>query len=169
MSEKNPWMLDEPVDDIPQGLQQFLLGAIAAFWVVRMVIEQDSLIRVVSIIWAAFAVGLMFWTRWLNRHYRVVIDEKGVRMGSRYALEWRQIRTAAVIQRGNLRWAIYNSRRHDRHFILLSMQESKKAIDKWTFRLEAAKPGRDMRIPYSDRRKEVLEHYLHMTLPVIRL
>ena len=60
MSEKNPWLLDEPVDDIPQGLQQFLLGAIAAFWVVRMVIEQDSLIRVVSIIWAAFAVGLMF-------------------------------------------------------------------------------------------------------------
>ena len=49
------------------------------------------------------------------------------------------------------------------------MQEPKKAIDKWTFRLEAAKPGRDMRIPYSDRRKEFLEHYLHMTLPVIRL
>lgn len=169
MSKKNPWLLDEPAEDFPQGFLTFLLSVIAVFLVVCAVIVQDPLIRAMSIIWACIVGGLIMLVSWLVRHYRVIMDEKGVRMGEKYSLTWQQICTAAVIQRGNLRWAIYNSRRHDRHFILLSMQESKKAIDKWTFRLEAAKPGRDMRIPYSDRRKEVLEHYLHMTLPVIRL
>lgn len=169
MSKKNPWLLDEPVEDIPQGFMQFLLGAMAVFLVVCAVIVQEMMFRVASIIWAGIVIGLMFWFRWLNQHYRVIMDENGVRMGSRYALQWKQMRTAAVIQRGNPRWSVYNSRRHDRHFILLSMQEPKKAIDKWTFRMEAAKPGRDIRIPYSFRRKEVVEHYLHMELPIIRL
>lgn len=62
-------------------------------------------------------------------------------------------------------------RRHsgDYHFILLSVQESEKAIDKWAFLMESAKPGRDMRIPYTDRRREVVEHYLGTSLPTIRL
>ena len=169
MSKKNPWLLDEPVEDLPQGFLQFLLGAIAVFLVVCVVIVQESVIRVMSIIGAAIAVGLMALVRWLILHYRVIMDEKGARMGSRHALEWKQVRTAAVIQRGDPRWPVYNSRRYDRHFILLSVQEPKKAIDKWTFRLEAAKPGRDMRIPYTYRRKEIVEHYLHMELPVIRM
>ncbi len=169
MSKKNPWRLDEPVEDLPQGFLTFLLGAIAVFLVVCAVIVQEPVIRVMSIIWVAIVVGLMALVRWLIRHYRVIMDEKGARLGSRHALEWKQVRTAAVIQRGDPRWPIYNSRRSDRHFILLSVEEQEKAIDKWTFRMETAKPGRDMRIPYSYRRKEIVEHYLHMELPVIHL
>lgn len=169
MSKKNPWLLDEPAEDLPQGFLTFLLGAIAVFLVVCAVIVQEPVIRVMSIIWACIVGGLMLLVRWLIRHYRVIMDEKGVRMGGKHTLTWSQIRTAAVIQRGDPQWSAYNSRRSDRHFILLSVQDSKTVIDKWTFRMETAKPGRDVRIPYSYRRRQVVEHYLRMTLPVIRL
>lgn len=169
MSKKNPWLLDEPAEDLPQGFLTFLLSVIAVFLVVCAVIVQDPLIRAMSIIWACIVGGLIMLVSWMIRHYRVIMDEKGVRMGEKYSLTWQQICTAAIIQRGDPRWTAYNSRRSDRHFILLSVEENEKAIDKWTFRLEAAKPGRDIRIPYSYRRRQVVEHYLHMTLPVIRL
>ena len=169
MSKKNPWLLDEPAEDLPQGFLMFLLGTIAAFLVVCAVIVQESMIQVMSIIWACIVGGLMLLVRWLIRHYRVIMDEKGVRMGRKHALAWSQIRTAAVIQRGDPRWSAYNSRRSDRHFILLSVQEPETAIDKWTFRMESAKPGRDMRIPYSYRRRQVVEHYLHRELSEIQL
>lgn len=169
MSKKNPWLLDEPAEDLPQGFLTFLLSVIAVFLVVCAVIVQDPLIRAMSIIWACIVGGLIMLVRWLVRHYRVIMDEKGVRLGSKHALEWTQVHTAAVIQRGDPRWPNYNSRRSDRHFILLSVQEPQKTLDKWNFRLEAAKPGRDVRIPYTYRRRQVVEHYLRMELPTFRL
>lgn len=169
MSKKNPWLMDEPVEQASDTGLFFLQGALVVFLAVCAAMTQDTLIRVICIIGAALLGGLMALIRWLIRHYRVVMDEKGARMGSKHALEWTQVRTAVVIRRGDPRWPAYNSRRYDRHFILLSVEPPEKAIDKWTFRMEGAKPGRDLRIPYTYRRRQVVEHYLHMELPTFHL
>lgn len=169
MSKKNLWLMDEPVYALPQGFLMFFLAAMAVLLAVGAVVVQEPVFRAMSIFWAAVAIGLMCLLRWLIKKYRMIMDEKGVRMGSKHTLEWTQVRTAAVIQRGDPRWPNYNSRRSDWHFILLSVQEPQKALDKWNFRLEAAKPGRDIRIPYTYRRVRMIEHYLHMELPTFRL
>ncbi len=164
-----PWTMDEPVEQISGRFVLLLEGALTLFIIGCAVAAQDPVIRAVCILWAVLMVGVMGLSRWLIRNYRIVMDEKGVRMGKRHALEWTQIHTAAVIQRGDPRWRHYSSRRGDWHFILLSVQMPEKAIDKWNFRLEAAKPGRDVRIPYTYERRRAVEHYLNKTLPDIRL
>lgn len=169
MSKKNPWLMDEPVELVPAGPVLALQGVMIAFMVLCAVWTADAATRVICIIVAIVVGGLMALMHWLMKRYRVIMDETGVRLGSKHTLEWTQVRTAAVIQRGDPRWPNYNSRRSDWHFILLSVQEPQKTLDKWNVRLEAAKPGRDIRIPYTYRRRQIVEHYLHMELPTFRL
>lgn len=170
MTQNNdPWLLDEPVPLFSGTVVTLVLGAAAALCVGGAWAFQEVVFRVLFIIWACILTGLALLARWLVRRYRIVMDAQGVRMEQGNTMKWAQVRTAAVIQRGNP--AMNYRRRHaaDYHFIFLSVQEPKKAIDEWTFRMERAKPGRDMRIPYTARRREVVEHYLGKEIPTIRM
>lgn len=168
MSGKTPWQLDEPVMQ-GAGVYTLCLGGLSLLLLTGAVLAEDSFARTACILALALMLGLLALMVWLSRHYRLVMDDQGVRLGTKYALEWSQVRTAAVIERGYVRRHYDYSRRGEWHFILLSVQMPEKAIDKWTFRMERAKPGREIRIPYTDDRRSVVEHYLNKTLPTFRL
>ena len=170
MEEKREtWLLDEPIPPLSGWVTMLMLGMAAVLCAGCAWAFQEAVLRVLFIIWACILAGLALLTRWIVRRYRLVMNTQGVRMENGDAMKWDQVRTAAIIQRGKP--AMNLRRRHsgDYHFILLSVQESEKAIDKWTFLMERAKPGRDMRIPYTDRRREVVEHYLGRNIPTIRM
>lgn len=167
--QRDPWLLDEPVPPLSGWVTTLILGMAAALCVGCAWAFEEAVLRVLLIVWACILTGLALLARWIVRRYRIVMDAQGVRMENGAVMKWAQVRTTVVIQQGDP--AMNLRRRHsgDYHFILLSVQEPEKAIDKWTFLMERAKPGRDMRIPYTDRRREVVEHYLGKELPDIQL
>lgn len=167
--QHDPWLLDEPVPPLSGWVATLILGVAAVLCAGCAWAFEEAVLRVLFILWACILAGLALLSRWIVGRYRIMMDAQGVRMENGAVMQWAQVRTAAVIQRGDPAMNLRRRHSQEHHFILLSVQEPEKAIDKWTFLMERLKPGRDMRIPYTNRRREVAEHYLGRELPDIQL
>ncbi len=85
---------------------------------------------------------------------RVVIDENGAMrrllFRGEMGLKWPQVRTAAVVQLESGGWP----------FILLSGEEGKIALDRRHLSFGRMRRGLEVRIPYTEKRRFAVEHYL---------
>lgn len=158
--------LNETASPVTRLRTQLLLGSGILPLVLLALMESDIALRAVYLVWAGTLLMLALLVPLLSPRRRCIMCPVGIELGKQY-LAWRDVRTAAVIRRGS-RPPILCRFPDEQHFILLSVLPPEEAIDKWHFRMEAATPGQELRIPYTRRRAEAIGHYLHMTLPEYR-
>ena len=161
------WLLEEAQYPWVKGMVLGGVAAVAVYSLMAMIGADDlnwERFGMVLVVVAATAVLLLLLLWFVNRA-RLVVDDQGVMMThivtASHTLDWKQIRTAAIVR-------LSNDPRY--HWIVLSTnpQPAEVIVRK---RLMWKNPvrGEEVRIPYTDKRREAVEHYLHMTLPEIQL
>lgn len=95
---------------------------------------------------------------------KVRLDENGVEvnnpMGGSSDFRWEELKTAAVV--------VFTSGKQSTRVILLSTCPPEAVLTRAALRGRASK-HEQVRIPYTEKRREIIEHYLHMELPTFRL
>lgn len=129
--------------------------------------ESDATLRALYLIWAGALLLLLLLVLLLGRRYRCTMSPAGVSLG-KAQLAWADVRTAAVIRRSQLP-PIFARFPNDAYFILLSTNIPEGTVDKWHFLMEAPDPRKELRIPFTRKRRAAVEHYLGMALPEVRL
>ena len=122
-----------------------------------------SVLRGATIICAAgLSVAALLLVRGL--FCRVRIDETGVEVDNpllgRSDFRWAELRTAAVV--------VFTWGKQSERVILLATRPPEEVLTPAALRGRADKQEQ-VRIPYTDKRRQIVEHYLHMKLPEIRL
>lgn len=159
--------LDETASPMTRLRSLILLGCGILILLLLALTETDAVLRTLYLIWAGILLLLTLLELLLSRRCRCVMTATGVTLDGQH-LPWSDLKTAAVIRRNGLPPMLCRYP-DEQHFILLSVQPPEEAIDKWRFRMEAARPGQELRIPYTRRRAEVIGQHLHMPLPEYRL
>lgn len=159
--------LNETASPLTRLRSLILLGGGMLVLILLAIAESDAALRALYLIWAGALLLLTLLVLLLSRRRRCVMMPAGVELDGRY-LPWSVLRTAAVIHMGNVP-PILCRFPDERHFILLSVRPPEEAIDPQRFRMETARHGQELRIPYTRRRAEAVGRYLHMTLPEYRI
>lgn len=152
-------------------VKSMILGSIAAMGVyclARMLTAEveltgELLVGVVIILGVGTALLLGLWG--LYSRARLVMDDQGVLMkhliARPHTLDWREVRTAAVVRLSNdprYQWIVLSTNPEPAQVLI-----RKRLVWKSCVR------GEEVRIPYTDRRRAVAEHYLNKKLPDIKL
>ena len=95
---------------------------------------------------------------------KVRLDENGVEVNNpllgRSDFRWEELNTAAIV--------VFTYGKQSERVILLSTRPPEEVLTPAAMRGRASK-HEQVRIPYTEKRREIVEHYLHMALPTIRL
>lgn len=95
---------------------------------------------------------------------RIRLDENGVEVNNPLAgssdFRWEELNTAAIV--------VFTVQKQSMQVILLSTCQPEEVLTRAAFERRASK-HEQVRIPYTEKRREIVEHYLHMELPIIRL
>ncbi len=119
-----------------------------------LLVEVPWGVYVILLGWGAFA-GVLFGRT------RLIVDENGTRVrqmfGGMRLLPWGELRTAAIVCRGQFR------------LIVLSREEPEKVLTLRHIGSGSGKPGQEHRIPCREDAVKAIEHYLGRKLAEIRL
>ena len=95
---------------------------------------------------------------------KVRLDENGVEVNHPLAgssdFRWEELNTAAIV--------VFTVQKQSMQVILLSTCQPGEVLTSAALKRHASR-HEQVRIPYTKKRREIVEHYLHMELPVIRL
>lgn len=168
MEEKRPaWPLEEPQNPWVKSMVLGGIVAVAAYSLVAMIGADDLSWESVGMVLVVVAVTsvLLLLLLWFVNRARLVLDDQGVLMkhiiAAPHTLDWKQVRTAAIVKLSNdprYCWIVLSTNPNPADVLV-----RKRLV--W----KNAKRGEAVRIPYTARRQEVVGHYLHMTLPEIKL
>lgn len=160
--------LNEPLTPQVGGMIKGGIAVIGAYILVAIIAmarrenDPETLWLLAGI--TVFSIGGLLFLWWLCSRERLIVDEAGIRtrslLGKIRALEWPGIRTAAVVRL---------SANEMHHWIVLSTDPDPARVLTRKRQTRKAKAGEELRIPYGEKRREAVEHYLNMTLPEIRL
>lgn len=167
MEDHRKATLDETASPLTRLRTLILLVGGMLVLIPLAIAETDAVLRALYLIWGGALLLLMPLVLLLGRRRRCVMTSTGMTLDGQY-LPWSVLRTAAVIRVGNVP-PILCRFPDERHFILLSVKPPEEAINPQRFRMETARHGRELRVPYTRRRAKAIEHYLHMTLPEYKL
>lgn len=159
--------LNETASPLTRLRTLILLGGGMLVLILLAIAETDAALRALYLIWAGALLLLTLLVMLLSHRRGCAMMPAGVELEGQY-LPWSVLRTAAVIRRGSVPPLLCRFP-DERHFILLSVKPPEEAIDPQRFRMETARPGEELRIPYTRRRAEAVGQYLHMTLPEYRI
>ena len=95
---------------------------------------------------------------------KVRLDETGVEVNNPLLgssdFRWAELNTAAIV--------VFTFEKQSEQVILLSTRPPEEVLTPSAVRGRASK-HEQVRIPYTEKRREIVEHYLHMELPTFRL
>ena len=95
---------------------------------------------------------------------KVRLDETGVEVNNPLLgssdFRWEELHTAAIV--------VFTVQKQSMQVILLSTRPPEEVLTPAAMRGRASK-HEQVRIPYTEKRREIVEHYLHMELPTFRL
>ena len=95
---------------------------------------------------------------------KVRLDETGVEVNNPLLgssdFRWEELHTAAIV--------VFTVQKQSMQVILLSTRPPEEVLTPVAMRGRASK-HEQVRIPYTEKRREIVEHYLHMELPTFRL
>lgn len=167
MSEQNHPRLEERYSaSFTRTMAMSLLWMVACA-VIILVLGAENLAgevmggaKVVIIIGVAAALTLLV----RSLVCKVRLDEGGVEVDNpllgRSAFRWEELHTAAIVD--------FAVQKQNAKAILLSTREPQEVLTPAAFQRRADK-REQVRIPYTEKRREIVEHYLRMTLPEISL
>ena len=168
MEEKRPaWPLEEPQNPWVKSMVLGGIVAVAACSLGAMIGADDLSWESFGMVLVVVAVTsvLLLLLLWFVNRARLVLDDQGVLMkhiiAAPHTLDWKQVRTAAIVKLSNdprYHWIVLSTNPHPAEVIV-----RKRLIWKGPVR------GEEVRIPYTGKRREAVEHYLNMTLPEIML
>lgn len=169
MEENRPsWLLEEAQYPWVKGM---VLGAVSMLVVYALIALIKATVEVTwelvggVLFFTGIGTGLLLLLWWGMSRARLVLDDQGVLMkhiiAAPHTLDWKQVRTAAIVKLSNdprYCWIVLSTNPNPADVLV-----RKRLV--W----KNAKRGEEVRIPYTARRQEVVGHYLHMTLPEIKL
>ena len=166
--EQNNFLLDEKLAD--RKMMGWLSGLIAVGVLAGSLsgsgadLDAEAWLIVIGVTTVIFGLGMGLAYLVFLRHMRIRMDEKRVwthiPLQKDRSLEWKQIRTAAVV---TLKNANYPAQ------IVLSVHEPQEALSRKRMVWKNPKRGEEMRIVFTDSRRAIIEQCLHMTLPELEL
>lgn len=119
-----------------------------------------AVVKVVSIVGVVIA-GLLLVRSLLAK---IRLDENGVEVNNPLAgssdFRWDELNTAAIV--------VFAVQKESMQVILLSTCQPEDVLNRAALKRSASR-HEQMRIPYTEKRREIVEHYLHMELPTIRM
>ena len=117
-------------------------------------------VKVASIVGVGLA-GMLLVSSLLAK---IRLDENGVEVKNPLAgssdFRWEELNTAAIV--------VFTVQKQSMQVILLATRQPEEVLTSAALR-RSASSHEQVRIPYSEKRREIVEHYLHMELPTIRL
>ena len=119
-----------------------------------------KIVVIVSLIAAGISAVLLVRSLLCN----VWLDETGVEVNNPLLgssdFRWEELHTAAIV--------VFTVQKQSMQVILLSTRPPEEVLTPAAMRGRASK-HEQVRIPYTEKRREIVEHYLHMELPTFRL
>jgi len=119
-----------------------------------------AVVKVVSVV-GVVITGLLLVSSLLGR---ICLDENGVEVKNPLAgnsnFRWDELNTAAIV--------VFTVQKQSMQVILLSTCQPEEVLTSAALKRHASR-HEQVRIPYTEKRREIVEHYLHMELPVIRM
>lgn len=95
---------------------------------------------------------------------KIRLDETGVEVNNpllgRSDFRWEELHTAAIV--------VFAYGKQSERVILLSTRPPEEVLTSAALKRSASR-HEQVRIPYTEKRREIVEHYLHMELPTFRL
>ena len=161
MYNEEKHILDEPA--YPFRPIAIMVGTSSAFLMVCSLIEngldmQTLLAFAVSV---PLVLGMLALLCRMARKYRFRVDEEGVTIdafwGKGKRMQWKDVRTAAIVQ--------YDGTKE----IILAIREPADVLVKKRLMRVTGNTAEEMHLGASDRLRNLVEHYLRMELPTIRL
>ena len=158
---QNNYILDEPA--YPFRSVAILAGTSIVFVMVCALIENGLDVQTLLAfgISVPLVLGMLALLCRLMRKYRFRVDERGICIdglfGRKEFLRWDRVRTAAVVH--------YDGSRE----IVLSVGEPAEVLVKKRLMRIRQNTSEEMHLGVSERMRGIVEHHLHMELPVIRL
>ena len=117
-------------------------------------------VKVVSIVGVGLAEMLLVSSLLAKIH----LDENGVEeknpLDGSSDFRWEELNTAAIV--------VFTVQKQSMQVILLSTRQPEEVLTSAALKRSASR-HEQVRIPYTEKRREIVEYYLHMELPVIRL
>lgn len=165
------YLLDEPLANhksMKWALSLVLLGAAVGGISSMARIEDARTLGILALVLVVM-VGLILLLVWAE--YKLLLARMRLRMDETRvwthipltkdrALEWKQIRTAAVVHLKNMNYP---------EMIVLSIHEPEQALTRKRMMWKNPKRGEELRFVASDSRREMVGQMLHMELPDIYL
>ena len=159
--EQNSYILDEPA--YPFRAVAILAGTSMGFMMVCALIENglDGETLLAFVVGVPLVLGILALMCRLMRKYRFRVDEEGIRIdapfGKGVRMLWESVHTAAIVH--------YDGSKA----IILSVSNPENVLVKKRLMRIRGNTSEEMHLGASDRMRMLVEHYLRMTLPVIRL
>ncbi len=161
--ELNEFELDEPLNPTVKpvcwvvGIAVVVINLLQV-WQAGEALDGELLL-ILGTIWAFYAVCMWGLLALVNRS-RFKVDGEGVGIhplwGKRVTLRWQDVRTAAIVQM---------SGRGDMHWITLSPKQPEEVLLKKRFHWTSGKKDGEVRVVYTEKRREAIEHWLDRELP----